>query len=349
MVSKKKLISKVNFYKLIMLVALVTILTNFKLHSVMNEAEKIFNKIKNKHEMMDKLFDKECDKLGEWESLGRSFYFKRNALFYFQDAAFFRLNFIADQNVDESRFLIDVKIEFENQSVHTNIIQYKIEPEYIENTNQWMVQDYFLMQLDAKFNLSAILLMKNLTQVSQNKVLILRIKISELYSNTNSHSYLRVKVKNLLNPHNQKQKTAMICAKCFILNNTSYTIKLLNWWLELNKMIGYDRIEMCNHSIQFSENLVFKKNFLAIKNLKCIPNLQGINGKKYLDSNFGLKDATNGEHNVYKYDIINQLVLNECYLNNFDKYKYISVFDIDETVLPKTTQLFLSGSKYGVY
>jgi hypothetical protein len=34
-------------------------------------------------------------------------------------------------------------------------------------------------------------------------------------------------------------------------------------------------------------------------------------------------------------DVINQLVLNECYLDNIEKYKYISVIDIDEAVIAK--------------
>jgi hypothetical protein len=68
--------------------------------------------------------------------------------------------------------------------------------------------------------------------------------------------------------------------------------------------------------------------------------LQGINGRQYFHSNLNLKDPSNGNYNVYKYDIINQLVLNECYLANFDKYKHIAVLDVDEVIFPKKTRLF---------
>ena len=68
--------------------------------------------------------------------------------------------------------------------------------------------------------------------------------------------------------------------------------------------------------------------------------MQGVNGRKYFDSNLNLKDPKNGEYNARKFEIVNQLVLNECYLKNFDKYKYVAAFDIDETVLPKKTKLF---------
>jgi hypothetical protein len=74
--------------------------------------------------------------------------------------------------------------------------------------------------------------------------------------------------------------------------------------------------------------------------LTCIPNLQGINGRKYLHSNLNLKNPTNGNYNIHKYNIINQLVLNECYLTHFDKYKHIAVLDIDEAIFPKKTRLF---------
>ncbi len=39
---------------------------------------------------------------------------------------------------------------------------------------------------------------------------------------------------------------------------------------------------------------------------------------------------------VLKFELINALILNECYLDNIDKYKYVTVVDIDETVIPTT-------------
>jgi hypothetical protein len=41
-------------------------------------------------------------------------------------------------------------------------------------------------------------------------------------------------------------------------------------------------------------------------------------------------------------DTINQLILNECYLENVDTYRHVSVFDIDETVIANLSPQFLS-------
>ena len=45
-----------------------------------------------------------------------------------------------------------------------------------------------------------------------------------------------------------------------------------------------------------------------------------------------------GHYAVIKFELINVVIMNECYLNNVDKYKYVAVVDMDETVLPRLTK-----------
>jgi hypothetical protein len=40
------------------------------------------------------------------------------------------------------------------------------------------------------------------------------------------------------------------------------------------------------------------------------------------------------QYNVYKFEVVNQLIENECYLENIDKYRYVTIEDIDEPVIP---------------
>ena len=58
----------------------------------------------------------------------------------------------------------------------------------------------------------------------------------------------------------------MICAKCFYLNNHTDLVSL-EWWIKLNKLIGYDKIQFCNQTI--SNDKLFEKygQFLDISNL----------------------------------------------------------------------------------
>lgn len=114
------------------------------------------------------------------------------------------------------------------------------------------------------------------------------------------------------------------------------------WWIKINKVIGYDKISFCNQSIKHNVGFgeLFNKyyDYLDISTLTCIPNLtQNSNKPKYFKYFNELIDDK-GDFDVYKVEVINQLIINECYLDNIDKYKYITVIDNDETIIPKLTK-----------
>jgi hypothetical protein len=118
------------------------------------------------------------------------------------------------------------------------------------------------------------------------------------------------------------------------------------WWVELNKHMGYEKIFISNQSIEnhasFHEIFNQNKDFLELSTLKCIPNLQDFRHvanftylKKFSDLIYGI-----GEYAVLKFELINVLILNECYLDNIDKYKYVTVVDVDETIIPRAVSNF---------
>ena len=79
----------------------------------------------------------------------------------------------------------------------------------------------------------------------------------------------------------------------------------MEWWIQLNKKIGYNRISFCNHSIDADFNKMFEKysNFLDISPLKCIPNLQNKSESKYYSQFFDLKKDQDQLVDVLKIDI----------------------------------------------
>jgi hypothetical protein len=162
---------------------------------------------------------------------------------------------------------------------------------------------------------------------------------------------LPVKIKNLASTPVEfdKKKGSLLCAKCYFLNETSDYLSL-KWWVEVNKVAAYDNVLLCDHGIEkggpsFSRLFAKHRDFLIIKKLECIPNLQSnpnfIKHKYISDARSMMKFGRTDEFDVTKLDVVNQIMLNECYLDHVDKYKFIAVMDIDEVIFPKfTTKVF---------
>jgi hypothetical protein len=82
--------------------------------------------------------------------------------------------------------------------------------------------------------------------------------------------------------------------------------------------------------------------------LECIPNLIS-SERKYFKSNLDLVQKRSKLYNDYMFDVVNQLVLNECYLKHRDVYKYIALLDIDEAIVPKKANEFFSLDEANKY
>ncbi len=178
------------------------------------------------------------------------------------------------------------------------------------------------------------------------------LSVEDAVTRAVTKKYIQVKIKYLETPDNMKN-SSMICTKCLHLTKKNDYVSL-KWWIELNKRIGYQKIFICDHMIE--KDASFRKLFdqnrhiLEVGTLKCIPNLQRYSEDRnelYLPE---YKSLTNGPDRVYdvdKLDRFNEIVLNECYMNNIDKYRYITIGDYDEAVLPKKLTNF-KKLEYGV-
>jgi hypothetical protein len=273
-------------------------------------------------------FDEVCESAaGEWESIQKDVFIKKSALFYFLDARFLRIH-VLRRGSAPNRFGLFIEIVHKSALLDRKHEMYTNETRLVHGTSSG---DYHFNLIDANFDLKSIV--KNVKHVK------IRVRVKELNTSNMTGSYLDVKVKNLSNDFGSK-KGSMLCAKCFYMSEQSGYLPL-KWWIEINRMGGYDRIQFCDHAVEKSANFerLFSDNrpFLHVQRLECIPNLQ--NQDKYRHFKYinytRLEYEPTEKFDVTKMDTINQLILNECYLEHVDKYRYISSIDTDEVVIPK--------------
>ena len=269
--------------------------------------------------------------------LGRDTFFKRSASFYLHDAGFIRLHSLSSAPFAAYELFVDVRVK--NKLV---VRGHRIDTNAIQTGAPWTVRGYSFGFLDARFNLSA-LLPSTSSFANLSTDVDIRVKVRDANTNKSTGRELRVEAKLLLGNFEAK-RSAMVCAKCFYLSNERDLLSF-RWWLELNKRSGYEHVSFCNQSIEASAD--FKRMFytgenahyLSVNDLTCVPNLQDMSDSKpfYFTAFSSLEEHANGlvSMDIYKIEVINQLVVNECYLRHVDKYKYIAVLDNDETIVPK--------------
>jgi hypothetical protein len=134
-------------------------------------------------------------------------------------------------------------------------------------------------------------------------------------------------------------KYAMLCVKNSYLKKDSF--KTIEWWLQMNKLIGFDKIVLFNNSIANDLDSLFlnvnSKQFVQIVQMQCLPNF--VNKKSTYLRHIG-KSMTRSMR--YPFDT---LAVNECYYDNLDAYNHIAVMDIDELILPRKLNTMLPLAK----
>ncbi len=132
----------------------------------------------------------------------------------------------------------------------------------------------------------------------------------------------------------------MHCGKCLYLTRKN-DLADLAWWINFHREMGFEKMHICDHLIErnagFSQLFAGNRDFLEMQQLKCIPNLKthvSLLNQTYFKSyelmNIGEKLKTHQR----LYNVLSNLIFNECYFSNIDKYRYVKVSDTDEIVLP---------------
>jgi hypothetical protein len=282
-------------------------------------------------------FDEFCGRFGEWESIDSNVFVKKTAIFYFVDLNFLRIHLLSRANRIYN-FTISANIYDENNSKFKRFIVVKeIKTKLISTSSK-----YQYSVVNAK------LLLKGLSFNDINTQF--KIKIFDSISGNSTDSFLNVKVKHYNRKTFSSKKGSMVCAKCLHLKKST-DFESFKFWIELNKRSGHQKISICDHAIEneisFKDLFDKYKNFLELTQLKCLPNLQS--NSKYINFTYlkrfsSLEYGDTGTYDVTKMELINRLVLNECYLEHIDEYKYIAVFDTDEIILPRKTSEFFTLS-----
>ena len=294
--------------------------------------------VKNFQEQLENDFNKYCDSKGEWINLNNEHFFKNGASFYIIDESKARLYFLT-----RSAFVFGLELKLVIKIENNGELELTVQG---MSGTPWFVDVYASCTFDAVFDLNNILYSKKNLNLVQNldKIKVI-FYIRDKFKNTITKNPMELKLKYL---NREKKKSAILCAKCLYLNAEEYLH--LNWWIELNKRAGYEKIVMCNQSLGYNHRNIYPLgffeiiesygDFIELTQLECLPNFNApvTETTKYFNTFKMMKIS--GEFNAFMTDTINILVLGQCYLDNIDKYDYVGVFDNDETVLPKISEHF---------
>ncbi len=260
-------------------------------------------------------------------------FIKRTGVFYFPDAELLRIQLLHRSSVPV-HFALIIRIS-ETSPLNPNI---QHERGQIHQQDTRLIHgcshlDFHFSLLDTHLDLVSRLRFK------QAKKVQLQVKVYESNMNRSTKAFLDVQIENLKTDFESK-KGSFLCTKCFYMTEKADYVPL-KWWLTLNRLSGYDGIQFCDHRVEktpkFERLFHDFKDFLSVTRLECIPNLNSnpvYSRIKYINYTLLVYEDT-AVFDVVKMDVVNQLILNECYLQNMHKYKYISVFDIDELVITK--------------
>jgi len=254
--------------------------------------------------------------LSEWTILNQDIYFRRNLAFYYTDLKVIRLYFERKTLSKHNLTLIYSNIYINKQQ----IIQ-------LNQTNKKEIQkdnNYSFEYIDFNFNLAATIVDKTLFKV------IVKLKNDETES-------IDLTIKAYRNKDDSQKNHSMLCSKVYYFSNDYYST--FKWWIEMNKIHGYKKLVIYNNSIEnsnkFSQLFEHNKYFVELIQFKCIPNFMDEN-----NSNLTFISSFYDFQTKYNKPILDvhvhfeQVVFNECYLQNMNKYKYITINDQDETIIP---------------
>ena len=128
-----------------------------------------------------------------------------------------------------------------------------------------------------------------------------------------------------------------ICSEMNYLEDNDY--EDFEWWVEMNKMIGYDKIVIYNNSIpnNFRFNGLFErnKNIVDIVQLHYLPNLvnKTVNKKYFHHMNDLIVRGEYNGQNLLNHGI-EAMIMHECIYSYRDQANLLLMIDKDETFIP---------------
>jgi hypothetical protein len=259
----------------------------------------------------------------EWEQLDKFTFFRRSSAYYFLDKRFLRVFYITSAN-NVPNFEIELILHFK----FDKSFKLRLKNADSKKHDQWGKYRSSSLNYDLSFTQS---FNTDINQLFLNKHLI---GMSMLVRNMDDARWttltpIDVKIKFLRSKTSGKvRQGSAICSKCYYYTDKE-SYKHFEWWFELNKHIGYDKITFCNNSIPdvYEYKVLFKKyeNLIYIYQMQHLPNLldrDELNDtdNEYLSSFFELKSRNKFYKPMTR--VFDNIIFNECFLDNVDKYKY---------------------------
>ena len=253
--------------------------------------------------------DHECFK--EWAILNKNVFLKRNLAFYYTDLNKIRL--YLEREKSSGKLKVEMLVEFKINNTQT-----------IKYTLTRIIQE--IIKQDYQFSFEFIESDLNLNFIQNENIISGTVSVVDLTQKNFNTVSLPIPLNIKLFRSKNKLKHTFICSD-LRRNYNAKDVNSFRMYIEMHKINGYDKLIIYNNSIQDNEqfNHLIREydGYVQIIQFKCMPNF---NDKSTLF-------ITDFYQNPYWH--FESVVYNECYLHNMDKYKYITINDHYENLMPR--------------
>jgi hypothetical protein len=301
------------------------------------------NKSENvkKNSLFNNIVDKRPLRNEIWEQINSDVFFKRSAAFYVIERKLLKIHFL-QYCLFDGNFRGRVELELKNGKTYNIILDTSWQKQHITGLGA----RYLFRSLNFNFDL-----LSCISDVSSYDELMDKLSKFELFISTTDTNGTQLETLQGIDvnlkyintrPNATSPKTgAIVCGKCVWF--TPDAVADVLWYIEVTKLAGYKKRVICNYSIPNTAefNDLFEKNFdfVEINQLTYLPDFVELNNRssishKYLSGYSQLK----GEYKFFSLgseNLLCEMMMNECYLHNIDKYAHIAVTDPDEVIMPR--------------
>jgi len=278
----------------------------------------------------------------EWEQLNEFVFIRKTSVYFFTDLN--EIHFVIFRHLKYNSYKYTLIINI-SDGKYTNI-EFNLNKVSVHNMGE---HDTFKLE-------KAITKFFQINKINNSKDFKITMKVCFFNDEKNCTKYPIDVITRPFKPDKTPAKHSIICTEAYYFKKDM--IKPFEWWIKINRLHGYDKIVMYNHSLgnndEFNELFLKYKKFVQLNQLQCYPNLYGNS------SEVKLKPFTNLDEikSVYKtpiwpglHTLLEGYVFNECFTENRPKYKYIAIVDQDESIAPRsllknTIDLFKSDQDF---
>ena len=281
-----------------------------------------FHKILFNSEKLKETAINECDL--EWAFINKNIFLRRTLTFYYPDLKQIRIFF-------EKHHKYQFNSTFNVQILVNNTIKLKYET---QNVNRHTIYHAEYGFLETSFDLA--LIYSNTTKQKLDLIYD-KVDLNVIVTNKdnkNESAQVDLKIKDF-KVDDKYKKHSILCNKAG--HFTSGFEKDFEWWIQMNKLIGYDKIVLFNSTFTNDSYIkIFEKykDFVELIQFQCIPNTH--HQDKINTSFYNFIDLNKYKINSYGALLhFEHFSFNECFTTYRDKYKYVSIMDQDEIILPR--------------